>query len=126
MKLLLDTHVYVWWANADPQLSASARDALATGELFISPVVFWEIATKQKGGRWPEGARPLDDAARMIADGTLRHLPITHAHARRAGDLLSAHKDPFDRMLAAQAALDGLTLVTADAAFRTLDCPTLW
>ena len=94
--------------------------------MFLSPVVAWELATKARLGKWPAASDALADMDAAITEAGLTPLPVTIDHARRAGSLLSPHKDPFDRMLAAQAAIEQLTLVTADPAFRTLGCETLW
>lgn len=128
MRLLFDTHAYVWWVTADPKLSRRAEETIASkgGELFLSPVVPWEIAIKVRTRSWIGADRVLDDIDASVREGLVRPLAITLNHARHAGSFVSSHKDPFDRMLAAQASLDGLTLITLDPAFRTLGCETLW
>lgn len=128
MRLLLDTHALVWWITGDISLSAAAKAAIASEgtELFVSPVVPWEIAIKLRTKRWPGAVQALDDIALAVQDGALRPLPITLAHARLAGSLASSHKDPFDRMLAAQGLIEGIPVVTLDPAFRSLECDVLW
>ncbi|HXH21479.1 MAG TPA: type II toxin-antitoxin system VapC family toxin [Dehalococcoidia bacterium] len=123
MRLLLDTHVLLWWLTNDPKLSDAAREALANPEasVFVSPASVWEIAIKQKLGRL--------DAPSDLEDQLRRHrfeaLPITIGHAYSAGSLDRHHDDPFDRMLVAQAAAEGLTLVTRDTRFAAYGIQTL-
>lgn len=128
MRLLLDTHTYYWWATESGDLSKEAAEALfAPGaELLLSAVVPWELATKHRRGKWPGAKAALDDLGRAIEAQRLRPLPITLEHARRSGLIVSPHNDPFDRMLAAQAAMEGVPIVTVDRAFRDLGCEVLW
>ncbi len=128
MRLLLDTHAYFWWATNHRRLSARSAPLLASSDtdIFLSAVVVWELATKARLGKWPGADSALLDLDDAIELRGLTPLPVTLAHARRAGSLTSPHKDPFDCMLAAQAVIERLTLVTADPAFRTLGCETFW
>ena len=128
MRLLLDTHAYFWWARGYDKLSRQAASRLSEPdtEVVISAVVPWELATKNRSGKWPDAEVVLHDLETGIARRGWKALPISLEHARLAGSLTSPHKDPFDRLLAAQAILDGLTLVTADPAFQTFPCRTLW
>ncbi len=98
----------------------------AGNEVLVSAVSAWEMATKQRLGKL-EGIAPVATwfSELLAADGFL-HLPITHAHALRAGAFAVAHRDPFDRMLAAQAELESLHLLTCDAAMTAFTCKTLW
>lgn len=128
MRLLLDTHTIVWWFLASPRLSDAAREALSlpAALLHVSAASAWEMATKERAGRWPEVgpvAVALDD---LLMKHQLVALPVTIAHGRRAGQFDGDHRDPFDRMLAAQAELDELTLVTADPVFARFPVKTLW
>ena len=128
MRLLLDTHAYFWWVLDQPELSRHASEVLAqdSNDIVLSAVVIWELATKSRLGKLPQAQSVLDDVADSVLDAALIRLPVSLDHARLAGSLSSPHKDPFDRMLAAQAILEDLTLVTTDPAFRTLSCRTLW
>ena len=86
----------------------------------------WELAIKVGNGKWPEATAILNDLEAQLATESFYLLPITVAHARLAGMLRAAHRDPFDRLLAAQAQIEGLTLVTADPKLHGLGAPILW
>ena len=129
MRLLLDTHALLW-ALAEPnRLSPRASELIrgAANVVLVSPASAWEIATKLRLGK-------LDGARRIVAAyaahlATLRatELPIRTGHALTAGSLVSDHRDPFDRMLAAQAIDEGVPLLTDDPAFRSFaDLETIW
>jgi PIN domain nuclease of toxin-antitoxin system len=112
VSLLLDTHIVLWGITADPTLSDEFLDRLRSDpDIFLSPVTLWEITIKQTAGKL--GGPP--DLAERVRDMGFRELPVTHTHAMVAGRLPVHHRDPFDRMLVAQATADGLTLVTRDA-----------
>lgn len=124
MRLLLDTHVFIW-ASSDPaRLSASARTAITAeaNTVFVSAVTAWEIAIKVALARL---IFPLDSFEAILADMGMEPLPMTATHGIAAGSLPRHHGDPFDRMLIAQARTEGLTLATADQAFRRYDVPIL-
>lgn len=128
MRLLLDTHTLVWWIKANPLLSASARAATATGgsDVYVSVVSAWEIAIKVGVGKWPEAAKLLNEFETAIADENFILLPIEVPHVRTAGLIVATHRDPFDRLLAAQATIEGLTLVTSDPRMPSLGANVLW
>lgn len=128
MKLLLDTHIYAWWVRDDRRLSRRVREAMISPEsqLIVSAVVPWEIATKFRVGKWPEGGAILADLDAALVEDRLTPLPITLAHATRAGLLPWPHRDPFDRMLAAQAEMEGARLVTADPIFAGAGVEVMW
>ncbi|MDG9676249.1 type II toxin-antitoxin system VapC family toxin [Micromonospora sp. DH14] len=122
MRLLLDTHVVLWWLTDDPGLATDVKDRIdAEPDVYLSPVTLWEVAIKQSLGKL---AGPADLAER-IRDAELRELPILHDHAIAAGRLPTIHRDPFDRMLVAQALHEGLTLVTRDDRIQKYDVPIL-
>ena len=128
MRLLLDTHTLLWWWTDDRALSMEARNAIAdlSVEVNISAASAWEIATLQRLGRLdhaPDAARRYHEL--VVADG-FRHLPISHLHCLRAGSFEVDHRDPFDRMLAAQSEMEMLTLVTKDPAFTLFGTHILW
>lgn len=123
MRLLLDSHVLLWWAADDPQLATAAREAIdaPANEVFLSAATAWELAIKAAAGRLE---MPDDLVARALRQG-VRPLPIDLEHAADAAALPAHHRDPFDRMLVAQARRESMTLVTADAALGLYDVPTL-
>jgi PIN domain nuclease of toxin-antitoxin system len=123
VRLLLDSHALLWWAANDARLDADARDAINSpgNEVFLSAATAWELAIKVAAGRLEV---PDDLVARALREG-LRPLPIDLDHATDAAALPPHHRDPFDRMLVAQARGESMTLVTADAAIRRYDVPTL-
>ena len=128
MRLLLDTHALLWWLTNDAALSETARRLIADegNDVLVSAASAWEIAMKQRIGKL-EGIAPVADwySDLVAADGFV-HLPVTHAHALRAGAYAVTHRDPFDRMLAAQAELESLQLVSCDAAIAVFSCKTVW
>lgn len=128
MRLLLDTHTLLWWLTNDAQLPATARALIANEQnaVHVSAVSAWEIATKQRIGKLA-GIAPVAGwfSDLVAADGFL-HLPVSYAHALRAGAYAVAHRDPFDRMLVAQAQLESLQLLTCDAAMAAFACKTVW
>lgn len=123
MRLLLDSHVVVWWSVFPDRLRAGTRDALISphNEIFISAASVWELNLKIERRKL---ALPGDYAARLLADG-LEELPVTIAHAARTALLPPLHRDPFDRLLIAQALVEGLMLVTSDREIVRYDVPVL-
>ena len=112
MSLLLDTHVVLWWLADAPSLSDEIKARLDHDpDVRVSPATIWEVTIKQAIGKIKEPA----DLPERIRDSGFTELPITSAHAMAAGRLPLIHRDPFDRMLVAQAQCEGLTLVTRDA-----------
>lgn len=111
MRLLLDTHVVLWWMEDSPELTDDVKALLDTEpSVHVSAVSPWEIAVKQSLGKL-EGP---DDLAERVRDSQFTPLAITAGHGARAGKLPTHHRDPFDRLLVAQAQIEGMTLVTRD------------
>lgn len=123
MKLLLDTHTMIWVFSAPRLLSAAARDAISAGEneIFVSVISPWEVAIKRAKRR----LRAPDNLADAVAAHQFQLLPVLLRHTKAIDSLPKHHGDPFDRMLVAQAIIDGLTLVTSDRAMRRYPVATL-
>jgi PIN domain nuclease of toxin-antitoxin system len=128
MRLLLDTHALLWWLDGDKALSSNARKAIAdeTSDVLVSAVSAWEIATKHRLGKLPGAALVASDVDACIADQGFLELPIRLAHGQAAGALPGPHRDPFDRMLIAQAALEQLVLVSNETVFDAYGIKRLW
>ncbi len=128
MKFLLDTHTLVWWLLDDIRLSKAARAALIDGdnEVVVSAVSAFEVTTKHRLGKWPEAGPISIDFTKLVARERFTLLPVQTSHALHAGQLVGHHRDPFDRLLAAQSILDDLVIVSADSAFDTFGAQRLW
>lgn len=116
MKLLIDTHILFWAIMDVPRLPSKVKNALEDldNEIFVSVASAWEMAIKVGIGKWPEAANLVRDFEAELATAQFELLPISLDHVRAAGLMQATHRDPFDRLLAAQARLDGMTLVTTD------------
>jgi PIN domain nuclease of toxin-antitoxin system len=122
VSLLLDTHIVLWWLADDPQLADEIKDRLDhEPDVRVSAATVWEIAIKQALGKIT--APP--DLPERVRDSGFRELPVGFAHAMAAGRLPPIHRDPFDRMLVAQARCEDLTLVTRDPHCQQYDVPIL-
>ena len=112
-RLILDSHVLVWVYEGNPRLGTVAREIIANpgNQIFVSAVTIWEITIKQAAGK----LHGPDDLGAYVELFGFERLPITFRHAERAGRLPLLHRDPFDRMLVAQAQAESLTLITSDA-----------
>lgn len=123
MKLLLDTHAVLWWQSEDRRLPKPARRAIAGADIvWVSAASGWEIAIKAALGRVR-----LDEPFEVtVASDDFTELPVTLAHAARLAGLPSHHADPFDRLLVAQALVEGATLVSKDEALGAYGVPVLW
>ena len=126
---LLDTHTLLWFDGSPSRLNDATREMLETSSepIFVSAMSLWEMGIKYRAGKFPEAAGLIEHwfARRELL--RLTELGFTGLHALEAANLEWEHKDPFDRALAAQARVEGLTLITRDAAFSTLPgLKTLW
>jgi PIN domain nuclease of toxin-antitoxin system len=123
MRLLPDSHALIWWLEDSRRLTASARDLLNDGNnpFIFSAAVAWEIRMKQVIGKLE-----TVESYEIIEETDALLLPMTHAHAEAAAQLPLHHRDPFDRMLIAQAQIEDAVIVTADAAFAAYDVRTVW
>ena len=116
-KLLLDTHAFLWWLGNDSQLGPKAREAISDerNDVLVSAVTGWEISIKRSVGK----LSAPDNLDALLEDEGFLSLPITFYHGEQAGSLPPHHKDPFDRMLVAQALVEKVPLVTRDAALAS-------
>jgi len=128
MKLLLDTHTFLWWITDSPQISATARELIRDGRnvLYWSAASSWEVSIKYSLGRLslpdvPERFLPFE-----LAKNRVECLPIIDDHAFQAGQLPHHHRDPFDRMLIAQAQVESLVLVSDDRQLTLYDVKIQW
>lgn len=122
MRLLLDTHIVLWSLSGSRRLNRPVRQAILTAsEVFVSAASIWEAAIKASLGRLTVDA----DLPSSVSRAGFTMLPVTFAHAHAVGDLPLHHRDPFDRMLVAQALAERLTLVTADDELGAYDVPLL-
>ena len=122
-RLLLDTHVFLWWRGEPSRFASTVRESIATADIvFVSAATAWEAAIKASLGRLE---LPDTIEAGVLASG-FEKLLITFSHAERAAALPPHHRDPFDRMLIAQAQAEGLTLVTRDRLLQPYDVEILW
>lgn len=122
MRLLLDTHAFIWAVGSPENLSSRAVEAIAdrSNEILVSAASAWEIGTKSRLGKLPDAQPIVQDFDGIAARLGATILPVEHDHAMYAGTMTWTHKDPFDRMLAAQAKLTASALVSRDAAFSAL------
>jgi PIN domain nuclease of toxin-antitoxin system len=124
LKLLLDTHAALWWLSGDERFGERAADRLsdATSLVLLSAAVVWEVAIKRSLGKLDT---PDDFAPTLLGAGALA-LPVGLDHAAAVAELPWHHRDPFDRLLVAQAAIERAVLVTGDRAFHAYGVPVVW
>lgn len=128
MRALLDTHAFVWWLAGDRSLSAAARDAIGdqASTLFVSAATAWEIATKHRLGKLPGAAAIAPDIQSSVQSQGVTPMNVTMRHAQGAGSLRGHHRDPFDRMLIAQAIVEDCVLISNETAFDRYGVSRLW
>ncbi len=126
-RLLLDTHTLLWWVSNHPSLSPIADQAInePTNEVFVSAASAWEVTTKARLGKLIAGPLAQDFVAEVRRQG-FKPLSISLDHGQRAGNLPGQHRDPFDRMLIAQAQAESLVLVSNEVLFDTYGVQRLW
>jgi PIN domain nuclease of toxin-antitoxin system len=124
VRLLLDTNALMWWRVESPRLPARVSDQIRDpdNDIVISIISFWEIVVKKELGK----VRFLEDFEAVMADEQFELLTVTHAHLRLLGDLPQHHRDPFDRLLIAQALAERIPIVTADPAFAPYGVGIVW
>lgn len=128
MRYLLDTHVLIWWLLADRRLTKRAKALIADPQsvILVSSASAWEITTKHRIGKLDGVDALVRDVAEWVGRASFVALPISIAHAQRAGSYAQDHRDPFDRMLAAQGELEDVPLVTGDKALKAFGTRTVW
>lgn len=128
MRLLLDTHAVLWWFNGDAALSAVARAAIEPqdNQVFVSAASAMEVSTKFRIGKLPQAGALAARFEEMALNQGFVPLSISIAHAALGGRLPIDHKDPFDRLLIAQALLEGMTLVSNETRFDEAGVSRLW
>lgn len=128
MRLLLDTHAFLWWLDGDRRLSLKARRLIAdeTNAVLVSAASAWEITTKFRLGKLPGASDVAADVVGCVSAQGFVPLDITILHAQRAGGIAGEHRDPFDRMLIAQAQLEDVAIVSDDRVFDEFDVRRIW
>jgi len=128
MKALLDTHIFLWWIADDPRLPSSVKEIIADGrnELFFSAASCWEIAIKLQLGRISLPEKPDIFIADQLSKNAIRSLPIQASHALYVFNLPPLHRDPFDRIIVAQAKLEKLPVITSDPLIRQYKINIIW
>lgn len=128
MRLLLDTHAFLWWLAGSRRLSRSARQAIEdeANDVLVSAASAWEITTKHRLGKLPEAEEVALDVSATISSQSFEELPISVDDAGRAGRLPGPHRDPFDRVLVAQALARDLVVVSTDPVFDGYAVQRLW
>jgi PIN domain nuclease of toxin-antitoxin system len=128
VRVLVDTHCWLWWLASPSRLSRAARAIMESEEheRFLSAASSWEIVIKHATGRLRLPEAPADYVQSRLLGSGVRPLAIEHAHTLQLAELPSHHRDPFDRILVAQAQIEGLALMTADAQLRPYDVEIIW
>ena len=128
LGLLLDTHTAIWWWTDPARIGKNAFEVLAAGEaaIFVSPIFANEIAIKFRIGKLVDFGDPATDFPALMVSNKFLTFPITESHALSAGLLPGSHRDSFDRLIAAQALAERLTVATCDPEFASFGCKTIW
>jgi PIN domain nuclease of toxin-antitoxin system len=126
VRALLDSHAYIWWMSTSSRLSHTARDIIENGEIYISAASAYELAAKAVRGKLPGFEKISAEFEEICTKQNFMFLPITVPHALAAANLMIEHRDPFDRLIAAQSFVEDLPLVTVDPAFKLFGCKTIW
>jgi PIN domain nuclease of toxin-antitoxin system len=128
VRILLDTHTFLWWNDASPRLSKKALTLLAdpANTLLLSVVSAWELILKTQTGKMRLAESPSVYVPTRMAHYAMETLPVTLAHVLASESLPIHHRDPFDRLLIAQATVEGVPIVTADPEFRRYSIKVLW
>jgi PIN domain nuclease of toxin-antitoxin system len=124
VRLLIDSHAFLWWRGGSPALSTTARNAISdpSNQVLISIAALWELTIKESTGKLTF----TRDLETMVADEGFWVLSITFMHLRRVGTLPRVHRDPFDRMMIAQALAEGIPIATGDRIFTAYGVQIVW
>ena len=127
-RVLLDTHTFLWWLTGDARLSQAAVAAIGDerNEIFVSSASAWEISTKYRNGKLPQAAAIATDIESATKSQGFNGLPVNIPHGQSAGALPGPHRDPFDRLLIAQAMIEGMVLVSNEELFDAYGVKRLW
>jgi len=125
---LLDTHAAIWWWTANSRLGSKAASLIASrdADIFFSAASVWEIAIKNNAGKLPEIVDFANQYKPLMQANGFRALAVTDDHALRGGFLPGVHRDPFDRLIAAQALMEKMTVITRDPAIASFGCDVFW
>lgn len=128
MRVLLDTHTLLWWLDGDRRLSRRARNLIAddSNAVLVSAASAWEISTKVRLGKLPGATQVAAELITILRQQNFEPLPMAITHALRAGSLPGPHRDPFDRMLIAQAQAEDLALVSNERVFDAYGARRIW
>lgn len=128
MKTLLDTHALLWWLDGDERLPEACRGVIGDPKntVFVSAASAWEIATKVRLGKLPGAIEVAAGFRECLADQGFTPLAVSVDHALRAGNLPGPHRDPFDRMLIAQAQAEGIPLISNEVLFDRYGIQGMW
>jgi PIN domain nuclease of toxin-antitoxin system len=128
MRLLLDTHTFLWWVSNDPMLSSAARTAIANerNECFLSIASCWEMAIKTSSGKLRLSTTVERFIADELANNDIKLLAVDFKHVAKVENLPFLHRDPFDRLLVAQALVEKMNLITADAIISGYGVKRIW
>lgn len=128
MAYLLDTHTALWWWSDTTKLGRVGRSILTAKDelIFVSAAAAFEVATKYRSGKLPDIGDPAVNFPRLMTSNGFRSLPVTEAHAMRAGLLEGEHRDPFDRLIAAQALCEEMIVISRDPKIAAFGCAVIW
>jgi PIN domain nuclease of toxin-antitoxin system len=128
LQILLDTHAFIWWVLGDANLSLVARSHIgdANNDCFVSAASAWEVTTKYRLGKLPQAAQLAANFSEIVVQQGFIPLALTMVHAARAGPSLKFHRDPFDRMIVAQALIDGMAVISIDPQLDQFGITRIW
>jgi PIN domain nuclease of toxin-antitoxin system len=126
MSALLDSHALIWWISGNNRLSAKAKSTIETQEIFVSAATAYELAVKMRRGNLPESDELIRNFESICNDQRFKFLSITVRHALHAAGLDDEHRDPFDRLIAAQSLVENIPVITVDPAIHKFGCNVIW